>query len=162
MVVSTVIGQATVEFVDSRLSRLVFDSDTSESGSFLSVEVATQQFSSWVEEFESLPVSEKLDRVYLGGTPFQISVWHALLQIPFGETTTYKEIANQVNAPRAYRAVGSAVGANPISLLIPCHRVLPVRGKVGNYRWGASRKSALLIAEDGANTSLKTLFASRT
>ena len=81
------------------------------------------------------------------GTNFQIQVWRALLQIPFGETTTYKNVAQMIGNPTASRAVGNAVGKNPIGYLIPCHRVIRSSGELGGYRWGIERKTALLSWE---------------
>lgn len=81
------------------------------------------------------------------GTPFQQRVWDALRAIPAGETRTYGDIAAQIGAPRAARAVGAAVGANPIAWLIPCHRVLPAGGGLGGFRWGTQRKAAMLSHE---------------
>ncbi len=83
----------------------------------------------------------------LRGTPLQLKVWEALLRIPPGAVTTYGAIAKALGAPEATRAVGSAVGANPIGVLIPCHRVIQSSGAVGGYRWGEARKRALLSAE---------------
>jgi AraC family transcriptional regulator, regulatory protein of adaptative response / methylated-DNA-[protein]-cysteine methyltransferase len=83
----------------------------------------------------------------LHGTNFQIKVWQALLSIPTGTTVSYGEIAARVGNKAASRAVGSAVGANPISLLIPCHRVIQSSGVVHNYRWGVPTKRALLAWE---------------
>lgn len=85
--------------------------------------------------------------LYVQGTNFQLKVWDALLRIPFGEVVTYGDIAKEVCTPRASRAVGAAVGANMISLLIPCHRVILSSGVVHNYRWGAPRKKAILAME---------------
>ena len=82
------------------------------------------------------------------GTNFQVQVWRALLRIPMGHAVSYGRLAEWVGAPRANRAVGTAVGNNPISYLIPCHRVLRSDGGLGGYRWGVTRKSALLIRED--------------
>lgn len=82
-------------------------------------------------------------RVHLRGTNFQIQVWQALMRIPSGELTTYGHIAKAIGSPEACRAVGTAVGANPISVLIPCHRVIRKTGAFGSYRWGAARKLAL-------------------
>ncbi len=82
--------------------------------------------------------------LYLRGTNFQLKVWEALLGVQLGTVTTYSQIADQIGAPRAARAVGSAVGANPIPVLIPCHRVIRAIGEFGNYRYGAARKLALL------------------
>lgn len=81
------------------------------------------------------------------GTNFQVQVWRALLEIPFGETSGYKQLAENVGRPKAQRAVGTAVGANPVSILIPCHRVIRSTGVIGKYRWGATRKQALLVRE---------------
>jgi AraC family transcriptional regulator of adaptative response/methylated-DNA-[protein]-cysteine methyltransferase len=85
--------------------------------------------------------------VHLRGTNFQLKVWEALLQIPAGEVTTYAGIASRIGNPGATRAVGSAVGHNPIAVLIPCHRVIRKVGDFGNYRYGALRKKALLARE---------------
>ncbi|WP_224364271.1 bifunctional transcriptional activator/DNA repair enzyme AdaA [Hyalangium versicolor] len=81
------------------------------------------------------------------GTNFQLKVWEALLRIPSGAVATYEDIAQAVEAPRAVRAVGSAVGGNPIGLLIPCHRVIRKTGAFGQYRWGLPRKRAMLAWE---------------
>jgi AraC family transcriptional regulator of adaptative response/methylated-DNA-[protein]-cysteine methyltransferase len=85
--------------------------------------------------------------VHLRGTNFQLKVWEALLQIPAGEVTTYAGVASRIGSPRATRAVGTAVGHNPIAVLIPCHRVIRKVGEFGNYRYGAQRKKALLARE---------------
>ncbi len=85
--------------------------------------------------------------LYLIGAPFQIKVWEALLRIPSGHVTTYSEIAGSIGNPRAVRAVGTAVGRNPISWLIPCHRALRKSGALGGYHWGLPVKRALLAYE---------------
>ena len=85
--------------------------------------------------------------LHLRGTNFQLKVWEALLQIPAGTVTTYEGIAQRIGQPSASRAVGSAVGHNPIAVLIPCHRVIRKVGDFGNYRYGAQRKKALLARE---------------
>jgi AraC family transcriptional regulator, regulatory protein of adaptative response / methylated-DNA-[protein]-cysteine methyltransferase len=81
------------------------------------------------------------------GAPFQIKVWEALLKIPSGHVTTYSEIAQHIGHPKAVRAVGTAVGRNPISLLIPCHRALRKSGGLGGYHWGLPVKRAMLAYE---------------
>ena len=86
-------------------------------------------------------------RLHLIGAPFQIKVWEALLQIPTGHVTTYSEIAGAIGNPKAVRAVGTAVGRNPISWLIPCHRALRKSGALGGYHWGLPVKRALLAWE---------------
>ena len=85
--------------------------------------------------------------LHVQGTNFQLKVWEALLRIPFGCAVTYGDIAKDIGSPKASRAVGSAVGSNMISLLIPCHRVILSSGVVHNYRWGAPRKQAILAME---------------
>lgn len=81
------------------------------------------------------------------GTNFQVRVWEALLKLPVGYTTTYAQLAGALGDPKATRAVASAVGRNPVSLIIPCHRVLRTDGGLGGYHWGLSRKRALLAWE---------------
>ena len=86
-------------------------------------------------------------RLHLIGAPFQIKVWEALLAVPSGHVTTYSDIAGAIGHPRAVRAVGTAVGRNPISYLIPCHRALRKSGGLGGYHWGLPVKRALLAWE---------------
>ncbi|EAP75492.1 methylated-DNA--[protein]-cysteine S-methyltransferase [Roseovarius nubinhibens] len=85
--------------------------------------------------------------LYLIGAPFQIKVWEALLRVPSGQVTTYSEIAQSIGRPKAVRAVGTAVGRNPISLLIPCHRALRKSGGLGGYHWGLPVKRTILAWE---------------
>lgn len=82
-----------------------------------------------------------------GGTDFQQRVWRALRDIPAGETVSYREVARRIDAPKAFRAVAQACGANRIALAIPCHRVVREDGGISGYRWGVSRKRALLERE---------------
>jgi AraC family transcriptional regulator of adaptative response/methylated-DNA-[protein]-cysteine methyltransferase len=82
--------------------------------------------------------------LYLRGTNFQLKVWEALLDVPAGGVTTYEQVAAQIGKPHALRAVGTAVGHNPIAVLIPCHRVIRKLGEFGNYRYGPARKKAIL------------------
>ena len=82
--------------------------------------------------------------LHLYGTDFQIEVWKALLEIPFGKTSTYSDIAKAINNPRALRAVGTAIGRNPVAILVPCHRVLRSDGGIGGYYWGIEKKKILL------------------
>lgn len=85
--------------------------------------------------------------VATSGTPFQKRVWRALGRVPFGQTCFYSDLAKAIKQPSAVRAVASVVAKNPIAILIPCHRVLPRSGGVGNYHWGVKNKSALLTWE---------------
>ncbi|MGY8905337.1 MAG: methylated-DNA--[protein]-cysteine S-methyltransferase [Burkholderiales bacterium] len=81
------------------------------------------------------------------GTPFQQSVWHALLAIPPGATTSYSALSQAIGKPRAVRAVGAAIGRNPISIVVPCHRVIGANGTLTGYAGGLHRKTALLQLE---------------
>ena len=83
-------------------------------------------------------------KLHLKGTAFQIKVWEALLKIPMGRLSTYGHIAEHLNTPKASQAVGSAVGANPVAFLIPCHRVIQSTGLFGQYHWGSIRKTAMI------------------
>jgi AraC family transcriptional regulator of adaptative response/methylated-DNA-[protein]-cysteine methyltransferase len=93
--------------------------------------------------FEKNNSGKKL-HVFVKGTNFQIKVWEALLRLPLGEVTTYQNIAQQINSPKAMQAVGSAVGSNHIAYLIPCHRVIRKDGILGEYRWSATRKKSII------------------
>ncbi|MCU1343983.1 MAG: cysteine methyltransferase [Acidimicrobiia bacterium] len=83
----------------------------------------------------------------LGGTEFQRRTWAALQEIPYGQTISYRELAQMVGKPTAFRAVGSANGRNPVSLIVPCHRVIAADGTLGGYGWGLERKAWLLAFE---------------
>lgn len=87
--------------------------------------------------------------LHVKGTNFQLKVWRALLEIPPGQVTTYGELASRVGNPKASRAVGTAVGSNPVSYLIPCHRVIRSTGELGGYAWGPDRKRVMLALECG-------------
>lgn len=83
-------------------------------------------------------------KLHLKGTPFQLKVWGALLKIPMGKLSTYGRIAAQIDNAGASRAVGTAIGSNPVSFLIPCHRVIQSSGAIGGYMWGSTRKMAMI------------------
>ena len=83
-------------------------------------------------------------KLHLKGTPFQLKVWETLLKVPVGGLTTYGSLAGDLQNPNASRAVGSAVGDNPVAFLIPCHRVIRSTGETGQYHWGSQRKDAML------------------
>jgi len=91
-------------------------------------------------------------RAFVTGTAFQVRVWRALLQVPPGRLTTYGRMAEAVGNPAAARAVGTAVGQNPLAYLIPCHRVIRETGVVGDYRWGRIRKRAILAWETAGSS----------
>ena len=89
-------------------------------------------------------------RAFVRGTAFQIRVWRALLRVPAGSLVTYGRLAVAIGQPAAARAVGTAVGSNPLAYLIPCHRVIRETGIIGGYRWGAVRKRAMLAWENAS------------
>ena len=96
--------------------------------------------------------SKEQIKLHLKGTDFQLKVWEALLKIPTGGLTTYGSIAEQLNNPNASRAVGTAIGSNPIAFLIPCHRVIQSSGVIGGYMWGPTRKTAIIGWEAALRT----------
>jgi AraC family transcriptional regulator of adaptative response/methylated-DNA-[protein]-cysteine methyltransferase len=96
--------------------------------------------------------------LHLIGAPFHLQVWQALLNIPSGHVTTYSDIAQAVGNPKAVRAVGTAVGRNPISWIIPCHRALRKSGGLGGYHWGLPVKRAML-AWEGARVDCDSVSA---
>jgi len=165
-------GWVRVCFTEAGLVKLIFEDDpvarTEDAAGAASLHgedaageddcVVREAFLEWVRAFDCLEAEAKWRSLDLAGTDFQKSVWRKLLDIPFGARTSYGQIAAELGNPKASRAVGSAVGANPVSLLVPCHRVLPSSGKSGNYRWGADRKLALLDAEQASGSDLRSLF----
>lgn len=92
-------------------------------------------------------------KLHLKGTDFQLKVWEALLKIPMGKLATYGNIAEQLQNPNASRAVGTAIGDNPVAFLIPCHRVIQSSGALGGYHWGVNRKTAM-IGWEAAKTNV--------
>ena len=115
---------------------------------------------SWIEDPAAFAdVFEQLEEYYAGkrqsfdldfaarGTEFQMSVWRELEKIPYGQSSSYQAVAEAVGRPRAVRAVGTAIGSNPISIIVPCHRVLTSDGKLGGYAGGLPAKLALLQTE---------------
>ncbi len=83
-------------------------------------------------------------KLHLKGTDFQLKVWESLLQLPMGKLSTYGDIAGKIGNPKASRAVGTAIGSNPVAFLIPCHRVIQSSGNIGGYMWGTTRKTAII------------------
>lgn len=96
---------------------------------------------------ESPRSSQETVPLHLMGTDFQLAVWGALLEIPFGKCVTYGDIANRVGNPKASRAIGTAIGNNPVAYIVPCHRVIRADGALGGYRWGIEKKKLILAYE---------------
>ncbi len=131
---------------DGRLKRLEFEGPAETGGEEYPLLLEAQRqlaayFAGELHLFE-LPLAPE-------GTPFQRAVWEAVAAIPYGETRTYAEIAAVVGRPRAARPVGQAVGANPLPLIVPCHRVVGQGGALTGYGGGLERKTALLALESG-------------
>ncbi|PIE44768.1 MAG: cysteine methyltransferase [Gammaproteobacteria bacterium] len=107
-----------------------------------------QQHSDWQQRaarfFQSPAVRNDKICLHLKGTPFQLKVWEALLHIPAGKLSSYGDVARAIAQPSASRAVGTAIGQNPVAFLIPCHRVIRSSGALGGYRWGLERKAAMI------------------
>jgi AraC family transcriptional regulator, regulatory protein of adaptative response / methylated-DNA-[protein]-cysteine methyltransferase len=104
------------------------------------------------EEFVSqIFINKSSPAIQLIGTPFQKSIWNELLTIPSGTTSTYQQIAESIGRPKAVRAVGTAIGANPIAFIIPCHRIIRSDGTLGGYKWGVERKMMIIEWELKAN-----------
>jgi AraC family transcriptional regulator of adaptative response/methylated-DNA-[protein]-cysteine methyltransferase len=100
-----------------------------------------------VEALQGKSIAEQPLTLHVKGSPFQIKVWEGLLRIPEGRLTSYGQLATQIEAPKASRAVGTAIGSNPVAYLIPCHRVIRASGILGGYRWGETRKTAMIFKE---------------
>jgi AraC family transcriptional regulator of adaptative response/methylated-DNA-[protein]-cysteine methyltransferase len=113
---------------------------------------ATAAFASRIFESDQWHGDTPLRVVFIG-TDFEIRVWETLLKIPFGRATTYSDVAEHLGKPNAARAVGSAVGRNPISFVVPCHRVIGKAGSLCGYHWGVTRKQAILGWEAGMSAA---------
>lgn len=148
-------GRAIVMGTDRGICGLGFAAEMGEDAAYLDLQKRwpnatfvedTAKLQPWV----SIAFSTKRDEasakapLFLIGAPFQIKVWEALLEVPSGNVTTYSHIASKIGNPKAVRAVGSAVGKNPVSWLIPCHRALRKSGAMGGYHWGLPMKRAML------------------
>jgi methylated-DNA-[protein]-cysteine S-methyltransferase len=143
--VETPIGPLLLSAEDGRLSGVAFAASAEARSSepvFLEAEAQLlAYFAGELQRFE-LPLAPR-------GTAFQLSVWAALLEIPYGSTTTYSELAEAIGRPSACRAVGAANGRNPLAVIIPCHRVIGAAGALTGYGGGLERKRRLLALEAG-------------
>jgi O-6-methylguanine DNA methyltransferase len=149
-------GRVQVGFSEDRITHLALnDSGSTEPNSD---PVFKEVFLNWLTCFQMCSAEVQWSYLVPFGSAFQQSVWRALLEVPFGQRVRYQDIAMKIGKPQAARAVGSAVGANPIAVLIPCHRVVPACGGIGQYRWGAERKRVLLDAERAGGSDLTQLF----
>lgn len=115
---------------------------------FYEDDATTQQFTSRSFNQDNWTINQPL-KLILIGSDFDVTVWETLLKVPFGRAVTYGDIARHIGKPKAARAVGSAVGRNPISFVVPCHRALRASGAMGGYHWGLTRKHAIIGWENG-------------
>lgn len=158
--VPTAFGEALVMATDRGICGLGF---TEEFGRDWSMRDLTARWpnATYAEDAAIAPLAQAAmggrGNLHLIGAPFQIKVWEALLHIPSGHVTTYSELAGAVGHPTAQRAVGTAVGRNPISFLVPCHRALRKSGGLGGYHWGLPIKRAMLAWESARDDALTAM-----
>jgi AraC family transcriptional regulator, regulatory protein of adaptative response / methylated-DNA-[protein]-cysteine methyltransferase len=140
-------GVCSLRFVDSEDERLALEALSGEwrNASIVKDEAGVGRVLASI--FEPLDPAVPAVPLHLKGTNFQLQVWQALLRIPRGSVVSYGDLAARIGAPTAARAVATAVGANPVAYVIPCHRVLRATGGLGGYRWGADRKLVMLERE---------------
>ena len=166
--IDTPFGEAMIAFTRAGIARLAFtDSESTEQflqrltkdwpnanakpDSSKADEFAERIFGAGANTSNTASDDSKKLVLEVSGTDFQINVWKSLLKLPSGTVTSYSQIAAAIGKPKAVRAVGTAIGANPIGLLIPCHRVVQQNGSLGGYRWGTTRKRAMLAREASAS-----------
>tara|TARA_B110000908_G_scaffold170508_1_gene230287 strand:- start:4611 stop:5417 length:807 start_codon:yes stop_codon:yes gene_type:complete len=152
----TPFGRAIVMGTDRGICGLGFAAEIGEDAAFIDLRQrwpdaqfmdAPEELEGWVNTAFGINEGGGKAPLLLMGGPFQIKVWEALLSVPSGQVTSYSEIAEIVGSPKAVRAVGTAVGRNPVSWLIPCHRALRKSGAMGGYHWGLPMKRAMLAYE---------------
>lgn len=153
LVGSTKIGLCYMAFVEDRVQALQKLINKFPAAQHIERHDAIQQAALTI--FEGGRGSVDKIKLHLKGTPFQLKVWEALLKIPLGALSTYSRVAGEVGSPNASRAVGTAIGSNPVAFLIPCHRVIQSNGTLGGYMWGINRKTAMIgweaSQQDNAN-----------
>lgn len=145
-------GKLIVASTGKGVCHMYFEEDENKALSDLKKRLPNAQYHQLVDERQknALFIFEKdwrqLEQIklHLNGTDFQLKVWETLLKVPLGKLSTYSTIAENINKPKASRAVGSAIARNPVAFLIPCHRVIRASGDIGGYMWGDTRKSALI------------------
>jgi AraC family transcriptional regulator of adaptative response/methylated-DNA-[protein]-cysteine methyltransferase len=142
LVASTAKGICHIAFADDEQSALAFLQSNFPKAIYRQMVDMAQQNALYIFTHDWKKLSQI--KLHLKGTDFQLKVWETLLKIPMGQLSTYGEIAKQLLNPNASRAVGSAVGDNPVAFLIPCHRVIQSTGVFGQYHWGSVRKTAMI------------------
>jgi len=150
LVMVTERGLAGLAFADPGEERASFDDMAWRwpNAAYVEDSAATARYAARIFDPDRWCAEEPL-RIFLIGSDFQVRVWQALLKVPFGKATTYSNIAEEIGQPAASRAVGAAIGRNPISFVVPCHRALGKGGELTGYHWGLTRKRAILGWEAG-------------
>ena len=144
-------GKLIVASTEKGICHIFFEDDEQQALHDLKQRFPSAQYRPKVEKIQQDAISvfqhdwQQLEtiKLHLKGTAFQLKVWEALLNIPLGQLMSYGDIANNINKPNASRAVGTAIGSNPVAFLIPCHRVIQASGNMGGYMWGHTRKLAI-------------------
>lgn len=143
-IISSTLGNVLIELEDGKLVRLQFTEDSVSAepleGMVAEVKIQLEEYFSGKRKVFDLALELK-------GTDFQKSVWEAVNEIPFGQTTTYMKLSQRLGNPAAIRAVGAAIGANPVLVILPCHRIIGTNGQLTGYAGGLKRKQALLELE---------------
>ena len=145
-------GEIIVASTPKGICHLAFFSDQAEGESTMKARFPNAYYQQMTDQIQQEALSffehdwNKFNQIklHLQGTPFQLKVWDALLKIPSGKLSTYGSLAEKLENPKASRAIGTAIGSNPVAFLIPCHRVIQSSGKIGGYMWGNTRKSAII------------------
>jgi len=148
-------GKLIIASTNIGLCHIAFENDEDKALKKLQTKYPNANYLQFMDKFQINALNffdsdwSKLDQIklHLKGTEFQLKVWETLLSLPLGNLTTYGSIAHKINKPKASRAVGTAIGSNPIAFLIPCHRVIQQTGNLGGYMWGETRKSAIIAWE---------------
>lgn len=157
-IAESLFGSCVVASTSRGICRLLFSDNIKEDIATIQAEFPNAR---WIEESTDLHQSamqilnNKTEipdiKLHLKGSPFQLKVWEALLQVPYGKLTNYGVLGKHIQTPHAARAIGNAVGQNPVAYLIPCHRVIRSGGQLGGYKWGLIRKTAI-IAHEASNS----------
>ncbi|MGE4512921.1 MAG: bifunctional helix-turn-helix domain-containing protein/methylated-DNA--[protein]-cysteine S-methyltransferase [Chryseobacterium sp.] len=145
-------GKIIAASTEKGICYMAFENDTHKALGDLQIKFPNASFFENRDEFQKNALSifnkdwTKLNTVklHLKGTDFQLKVWESLLSIPMGKLSTYGNLAEKIGNPKASRAVGTAIGSNPVAFLIPCHRVIQSSGKIGGYMWGSDRKQLII------------------
>lgn len=156
-------GQIIIASTSKGICYIAFYEDEQEAFNLLEAKFPNASFVAKKDNFQEQALLifhkdwNKIDEIklHLKGTDFQLKVWEALLKVPMGKLSTYGQLAMDIGSPNASRAVGTAIGSNPVAFLIPCHRVIQSSGSFGGYMWGNTRKTAIIGWEQAQTENLR-------